>query len=214
MNETKTYSNPKRIYTYVLLPLFVPFAIIFLCGGVYLLVTEVTTMEGLHIGTFFEPIVVIVLGCLIGWVSYTVLLPGISKIVISKESVTWKCPLRKPVIISKEHCKYIGIADTLGDVKIKPILIRGDEVFYIYLSNSPLEQQYKHNIHKKACSKDFVQFPYSDRLCLDLIEVFPNVNTGSLTAFYNQLQESERSRTRKKAAKERKKEKKKQQKKK
>ena len=72
-------------------------------------------------------------------------------------------------------------------------VIRGDEIAYIYLSNKPFPDKYKHKADIVRRKKGTITFAYSDALCQELISFLPEDKTKCLVSFYNRMQAADRA---------------------
>ena len=103
--------------------------------------------------------------------------------------------------MSVEDCEYVGLEDSSQYVYFRysiqeaiwTIRSRGDEMVYIYLSKAPFPKKYRHKAIAAPCNQEFIKFAYSDKLCLDLLEVLPAGKTSALRAFYNRMQAVDRA---------------------
>ena len=120
------------------------------------------------------------------------LLPkSFSLLSVSSKKIIWRCPLYRSVKIGIEDCEYVSIEDMAYHNRGIPV-IRGDEIAYIYLSNKPFPDKYKHKADIIRRKKGTITFAYSDKLCQELISVLPEDKTKNLVSFYNRMQASDR----------------------
>ena len=120
------------------------------------------------------------------------LLPkSFSLLSVSSEKIIWRCPFYRSVKVKIEDCEYVSIEDMAYHNRGIPA-IRGDEIAYIYLSNKPFPDKYKHKADIIRRKKGTITFAYSDKLCQELISVLPEDKTKNLVSFYNRMQASDR----------------------
>ena len=120
------------------------------------------------------------------------LLPkSFSLLSVSSEKIIWRCPFYRSVKVKIEDCEYVSIEDMACHNRGIPV-IRGDEIAYIYLSNKPFPDKYKHKADIIRRKKGTITFAYSDKLCQELISVLPEDKTKNLVSFYNRMQASDR----------------------
>ena len=204
------YSNPMKKLGLIFTPIYLMIGISLIIAGAVAFIYLGIITQDIDLEYFLYIATLPLLGGFLVWFTYSHLLKRTySYIVISSEGVSWNCPLFKSINLSKEDCVYVGIAD---EEKAHPKPIFGRH--YIYLSVLPLEEKYRHRIGEVSCKNGFICFPYTDALCLNLIEILPEEKTPVLKGFYNQMQDRKRLREREEAARKRRKEKEKQRKKK
>ena len=132
-----------------------------------------------------------------------------STLIISKDHIVWKCPLHKNIQMDIDQCIHVGVEDSLKNLWYYRSILnsngRGDEFRFIYLSTYPLPQKYIHKANSARSQENFIIFPYTDKACLDLIEVLPKHRTFQLVSFYNSLQLADQKRAKDKKNKKEKK---------
>ena len=114
-----------------------------------------------------------------------------SLITLSSKKVIWRCPFYRTVKMSIADCKYVTVEDMADHNRAMPV-IRGDEIAYIYLSNKPFPDKYKHKADIVRRKKGTITFAYSDELCQELISILPEDKTKHLVSFYNRMQAADR----------------------
>lgn len=120
------------------------------------------------------------------------LLPkSFSLLSVSSEKIIWRCPFYRSVKVKIEDCEYVSIEDMAYHNRGIPV-IRGDEIAYIYLSNKPFPDKYKHKADIVRRKKGTITFAYSDELCQKLIDILPEDKTKCLVSFYNRMQAADR----------------------
>ena len=99
-------------------------------------------------------------------------------LILSKESICWKCPFRKSKKLSLANCIEIGAYIENAQ--------KGIPSEQIYFSDyaSPIRKVDKNGVIKS--SQHLIKFPYSDELCDYLIKKYPNTLTESLSTFRHQ----------------------------
>lgn len=124
-------------------------------------------------------------------------------LLLTEESITWHCFLKKRVQITYDDCQYIGV-ETF-DKKAYGHNARGDLNAMVYISLDPYPEELSGYIYRLHCNERFIKFPYTDKLAETLLEVAPQEKTHLLRAFYNQMkrydQELEQSRKHRKKRK-------------
>ena len=121
------------------------------------------------------------------------LLPkSFSLLSVSSKKIVWLCPFYRRVAMRIEDCKYVGVEDMAYHNRAMPV-IRGDEIAYIYLSNKPFPEKYKHKADAIRRKKGIITFAYSDELCQELISILPQDKTYFLISFYNRMQAADRA---------------------
>lgn len=144
-------------------------------------------LDGLLAGIFC--VVMSILGMLL-YVLF--LLPkSFSLLSVSSEKIIWRCPFYRSVKVKIEDCEYVSIEDMADHNRAMPV-IRGDEIAYIYLSNKPFPDKYKHKADIVRRKKGTITFAYSDELCQELISILPENKTKHLVSFYNRMQAADR----------------------
>ncbi len=144
-------------------------------------------LDGLLAGIFC--VVMSILGMLL-YVLF--LLPkSFSLLSVSSEKIIWRCPFYRSVKVKIEDCEYVSIEDMADHNRAMPV-IRGDEIAYIYLSNKPFPDKYKHKADIVRRKKGTITFAYSDELCQELISILPEDKTKHLVSFYNRMQATDR----------------------
>lgn len=123
-----------------------------------------------------------------------------SLLTVSSEKLVWRCPFYRTVKMSIADCEYVTIEDMEYHNRAMPV-IRGDEIAYIYLSNQPFPDKYKHKADVIRRKKGTIIFAYSDKLCQKLISILPENKTKYLISFYNRMQANDRMMKRKKRKK-------------
>ena len=123
-----------------------------------------------------------------------------SLLTVTSEKLVWRCPFYRTVKMRIDDCKYVTIEDMAHHNRAMPI-IRGDEIAYIYLSNQPFPDKYKHKADVVRRKKGTIIFAYSDKLCQKLISILPENKTKYLISFYNRMQANDRVMKRKKRKK-------------
>ena len=125
------------------------------------------------------------------------LLPkSFSLLSVSSEKIIWRCPFYRTVKMSITDCEYVTVEDMAYHNRAMPV-IRGDEIAYIYLSNQPFPNKYKHKADSVRRKKGTITFAYSDKLCQELISILPEDKTKYLISFYNRMQVADRVNKRK-----------------
>lgn len=120
------------------------------------------------------------------------LLPkSFSLLTVSQQKIIWRCPFYPSVKMRIEDCEYVSVEDMADHNRAMPV-IRGDEIAYIYLSDKPFPDKYKHKADIVRRKKGTITFAYSDKLCQELISVLPKEKTGCLVSFYNRMQAADR----------------------
>ena len=120
------------------------------------------------------------------------LLPkSFSLLTVSQQKIIWRCPFYPSVKMRIEDCEYVSVED-MADHNMAMPVIRGDEIAYIYLSDKPFPDKYKHKADIVRRKKGTITFAYSDKLCQELISVLPKEKTGCLVSFYNRMQAADR----------------------
>ena len=114
-----------------------------------------------------------------------------SLISISSEKIIWRCPFYRTVKMTISDCQYVSIEDMADHNRAMPV-IRGDEIAYIYISNYPFPDKYKHKADIVRRKKGTITFAYSDELCQELISILPEDKTKHLISFYNRMQSADR----------------------
>jgi hypothetical protein len=94
--------------------------------------------------------------------------------------------------MSKADCEYVSVEDMADHNRAMPV-IRGDEIAYIYISNKPFSNKYKHKADIVRRKKGTITFAYSDALCQELISFLPEDKTKCLVSFYNRMQAADRA---------------------
>lgn len=124
-------------------------------------------------------------------------------LLLTEESVTWRCLLKKSVQITYDDCQYIGV-ETFNKESFG-VSLRGDRFAMIYISLDLYPEEMSGHINRLHCNERFIKFPYTDKLAETLLEVVPQEKTHLLRAFYNQMkrydQELEQNRKRRKKRK-------------
>ena len=124
-------------------------------------------------------------------------------LLLTEESVTWRCLLKKSVQITYDDCQYIGV-ETFNKESFG-VSLRGDRFAMIYISLDLYPEEMSGHINRLHCNERFIKFPYTDKLAETLLEVAPQEKTHLLRAFYNQMkrydQELEQNRKRRKKRK-------------
>lgn len=124
-------------------------------------------------------------------------------LLLTEESVTWHCFLKKRVQITYDDCQYVGV-ETF-DKESFGMSLRGDRFAMIYISLDLYPEEMCGRINRLHCNERFIKFPYTDKLAETLLEVAPREKTHLLRAFYNQMkrydQELEQNRKRRKKRK-------------
>ena len=144
-------------------------------------------LDGLLAGIFC--VVMSILGMLL-YVLF--LLPkSFSLLSVSSEKIIWRCPFYRSVKVKIEDCEYVSIEDMADHNRAMPVR-RGDEIAYIYLSNKPFPDKYKHKADIVRRKKGTITFAYSDELCQELISILPEDKTKHLVSFYNRMQAADR----------------------
>lgn len=123
-----------------------------------------------------------------------------SLLTVTPEKLVWRCPFYRTVKMRIDDCKYVTIEDMAHHNRAMPV-IRGDEIAYIYLSNQPFPDKYKHKADVVRRKKGTIIFAYSDKLCQKLISILPENKTKYLISFYNRMQANDRVVKRKKRKK-------------
>ena len=113
-----------------------------------------------------------------------------SLLTVSSEKIVWRCPFYKTIKLNIEDCKYVSVEDMADHNRAMPV-IRGDEIAYIYLSDKPFPNKYKHKADVVRRKKGTITFAYSDKLCQALIEALPEDKTKYLVSFYGRMQVSD-----------------------
>ena len=114
---------------------------------------------------------------------------------IEYDQFVFKPKFKKSIAIKFEDSIYIGTANDRDSIRYAALYDdiadacgdTGRYGTYIYISTKPLPKKYWYRISKIVSKKGFIKFPYSDEVCLALIEALPG-RTGELRAFYNQMQ--------------------------
>ena len=120
------------------------------------------------------------------------LLPkSFSLLSVSSEKIIWRCPFYRSVKLKIEDCEYVSVEDMAYHNRAMPV-IRGDEIAYIYMSNKPFPDKYKHKADIVRRKKGTITFAYSDELCQELISILPEDKTKHLVSFYNRMQAADR----------------------
>ena len=119
------------------------------------------------------------------------------RLLMYDDRIVYRCPLRITRKIAKDECNYIGIEDYQALNRGFPI-VRGDEISFIYFSNTPYPEKYKNKISLLKNEKSFIKFSYSDGLAIAVIEEFPKEKCYLVKAFYNRMQANDRIIKRKK----------------
>lgn len=139
--------------------------------------------------------------CLLCTIWFITILPRlVSTLIVKNNCIIWHCPFRKTIKMSVEDCEYVGLEDSSQYVYFRyrtqaavyDALSRGDEMVYIYFSKTPFPKKYTHKAAAAPCKEGFIKFAYSDKLCLELLEVLPAGKTSALRAFYNRMQAADR----------------------
>jgi len=115
-----------------------------------------------------------------------------SLLTVSSKKLVWRCPFYRTVKMSIADCEYVTVEDMADHNRAMPI-IRGDEIAYIYLSNKPFPDKYKHKADIVRRKKGTITFAYSDKLCQELISILPEDKTKYLVSFYNRMQAADRA---------------------
>ena len=123
-----------------------------------------------------------------------------SLLTVTPEKLVWRCPFYRTVKMRIDDCKYVTIEVMAHHNRAMPV-IRGDEIAYIYLSNQPFPDKYKHKADVVRRKKGTIIFAYSDKLCQKLISILPENKTKYLISFYNRMQANDRVMKRKKRKK-------------
>ena len=124
----------------------------------------------------------------------------VSTLIVKNNCIIWHCPFRKTIKMSVEDCEYVGLEDSSQEVYFRyrtqaaayAALAREDFMVYIYFSKTPFPKKYIHRASAAPCKEGFIKFAYSDKLCLELLEVLPAGKTSALRAFYNRMQAADR----------------------
>ena len=132
---------------------------------------------------------------------FIIILPRIvSTLIVKNNCIIWHCPFRKKIKMSVKDCEYVGLEDSSQYVYFRyrtqeaayAALAREDFMVYIYFSKTPFPKKYIHRASAAPCKEGFIKFAYSDKLCLELLEVLPAGKTSALRAFYNRMQAADR----------------------
>lgn len=187
--KSKTFVEPKWLAA-------IFFGLIFFigCGCMFVLmmVAIIFYSDELGFGGLLAGIFCIIISIL-GMLHYVLnMLPKtFSLISISSHKIVWRCPFYRTVEMSVVDCEYVSIEDMADHNRAMPV-IRGDEIAYIYLSNKPFPDKYKHKADIVRRKKGTITFAYSDELCQELISILPEDKTKHLVSFYNRMQAADR----------------------
>ena len=191
-------------YIEPLWPLSIMFGILLcFCWAVFAFAISVISKDSIQA---YLILIYIACFCLISTILFIIILPRIlSTIAVKKNYIIWHCPFHKTVKILAEDCEYVGIVDSSESIRFRydvqyaayGMASRGDAMVYIYLSKIPFPQKYIHRAVEVHCKEGFIKFAYSDKLCLELLEVLPASKTSALRAFYNRMQAVDRVNKRK-----------------
>lgn len=114
-----------------------------------------------------------------------------SWITVTENQIIWRCPLHRTVRMKLDDCVYIGVDDMADHNKTMPV-VRGDELTYIYFLSEPFPPKYRHKIDSLKCKKGSIKFAYSDKLCEQLMCVFPKERIKNVLTFYDLMQARDR----------------------
>ena len=188
--KSKTFVDPRWLAT-------IFFGIIFFvgCGCIVVLVMIAIALyhnelgiDGLIASMF--AVIISILGILmyvLFWLPKT-----FSLLTVYSKKLVWRCPFYRTVKLKIEDCEYVTIEDMADHNRAMPV-IRGDEIAYIYLSNKPFPDKYKHKADIVRRKKGTITFAYSDELCQELISILPEDKTKYLVSFYNRMQAADRA---------------------
>lgn len=139
--------------------------------------------------------------CIFSTVWFITILPRLlSTLIVKNNCIIWHCPFRKTITMSVEDFEYVGLEDSSQEVYFRystqeaayAALAREDFMVYIYFSKTPFPKKYIHRASAAPCKEGFIKFAYSEKLCLNLLEVLPAGKTSALRAFYNHMQAADR----------------------
>ena len=188
--KSKTFVEPRWLAA-------VFFGIVFFIGGVCCLAVSIWALAFNNNEFNISNIFAVLFGFLMSifsMLSYVLyFLPKtFSLITLSSKKVIWRCPFYRTVKMSIADCKYVTVEDMADHNRAMPV-IRGDEIAYIYLSNKPFPDKYKHKADIVRRKKGTITFAYSDKLCQELISILPEDKTKYLVSFYNRMQAADRA---------------------
>ena len=156
----------------------IPFGGIFIGLSIYWKFWEFPLWESIGILVFA---IMLMYSCVKG------LPEALSFVTIHSDKITWRfVPFRK-VCMPIEDCNFVFITYENRFVEnrawipenvMKPFSIR------ICLSTEPIPEKYKNQITAIRRQKGFIQFVYSEKLALALIEILPMERTEQLRSFY------------------------------
>ena len=188
--KSKTFVEPRWLAA-------IFFGLIFFIGCACILVVSILALVFYHneydIGTILVAIFCVAMSIfsMLFYVLY--LLPKtFSLVTLSSKKIIWRCPFYRTVKLKVEDCEYVTIEDMADHNRAMPV-IRGDEIAYIYLSNKPFPDKYKHKADIVRRKKGTITFAYSDELCQELISILPEDKTKYLVSFYNRMQAADRA---------------------
>ena len=187
--KSKTFVEPRWIAAIL-------FGLVFFIGGAFMLVLPILGLafypKDYDIGAVLALIfcVAVSIFSILFYVLYY-LPKTFSLISVSSTKIVWRCPFYRTVRMNIADCEYVSVEDMADHNRAMPV-IRGDEIAYIYLSNKPFPDKYKHKADIVRRKKGTITFAYSDKLCQELISVLPEGKTKKLVSFYNQMQVSDR----------------------
>ncbi len=100
-----------------------------------------------------------------------------AKITINNLYISWKCPLKKTVVMEVGACRFVG-------VELEDSFNKIDYPF-VYFSTFPYPRDYVHKINKMQNTASFIKFWYTDEIAKYLIENLPKEKTGGLQYYRN-----------------------------
>ena len=140
--------------------------------------------------------------CIFSTVWFITILPRlVSTLIVKNNCIIWHSPFRKTITMSFEDFEYVGLEDSSKEICFRystqeaafAALARDDFMVYIYFSKTPFPKKYIHRASAAPCKEGFIKFAYSEKLCLNLLEVLPAGKTSALRAFYLHMQAADRA---------------------
>ena len=187
--KSKTFVEPRWLAA-------IFFGLIFLLGGVASLIFFGTGIILHHAEGGLFVIFLAAFGIIMGLFSILLYIffwlpKTFSLLTVSSQKIVWRCPFYRTVKMSVADCEYVSVEDMADHNRAMPV-IRGDEIVYIYISNKPFPDKYKHKADIVRRKKGTITFAYSDELCQELISILPEDKTKHLISFYNRMQSADR----------------------
>ena len=125
--------------------------------------------------------------------AYVVVAPEIlAALYIGEEGkIVWKMPLFKRVTMTVTPQVHITVNRGQGRQTAVSEIERLRYCRYICFSTTEIPVARKNKINSLRCKEGFIRFPYTDRLCLELIARLPADATVQLQAFYDGVKSEE-----------------------